>query len=146
MVIMTEEYARQVMHKTIAHHAFTLPTQFLSSGSSLSQLPQFYCSTWPCMVWDIPLASVGHPSWLCPPISMCIPSPSVAAQQQKLRCPWLSVSTVQQLKYGCVSNVISSLHPKHSAEPATRKKVNSTSAKTGLAFTTHREKVCFLCS
>ena len=60
------------------------------------------------MVWNTPLASLGQLSWVCP-----LPAPaaslacSLAGQSEKLRSPWLGVSTaLQQLKH---QHVISSL-------------------------------------
>ena len=60
------------------------------------------------MVWNTPLATLGQLSWVCP-----LPAPAaplaylLAGQSEKLKSPWLGVSTaLQQLKHQCVINVI----------------------------------------
>jgi len=84
------------------------------------------------MVWNTPLASLGQLSWVCP-----LPAPaaplacSLAGQSEKLKSPWLGVSTaLQQLKHQHVINILLILNPKHSTTPPTRRKINSILAET----------------
>uniref|UniRef100_A0A493U2L1 Zinc finger protein 365 n=1 Tax=Anas platyrhynchos platyrhynchos TaxID=8840 RepID=A0A493U2L1_ANAPP len=61
------------------------------------------------MVWNTPLASLGHLSWVCPlPALTAPPACPLAGQSKRLRCPWLSISTaLQQLKHrGVISTLL----------------------------------------
>ena len=92
------------------------------------------------MVWNIPLASLGQLSWLCPlPASCAPPASSLKGQYEKLKSPWLSVSTAQQqLKRQCVISILLILNPKHSTTPATRIKINAIPAETRTAICSQR--------
>jgi len=85
------------------------------------------------MAWNTPLANLGQLSWVCP-----LPAPAaplacpLAGQSEKLKSPWLGVSTaLQQLKHQRVINTLLILNPKHSTLPATmRREINSILAET----------------
>lgn len=56
-------------------------------------LPQFYCSEWYHMVWDILLSSLSQLSWLHPLPAYCaLPVHGLAGQYEKLESPWLRAS------------------------------------------------------
>lgn len=58
------------------------------------------------------------------------PACPLAGQCEKLKSPWLSVSTaLQQLQHRCVLSIILTLNPKHVNIPDARKKINSVPAK-----------------
>ena len=79
-----------------------------AAGPPTPARPPYNCSAWPHMVWNTPLASLGQLSWVCP-----LPAPAaplacpLAGQSEKLKSPWLSVSTaLQQLKHQHVINTL----------------------------------------
>lgn len=113
-----------------------VPSQSLRSRfPHSSPLPQFYCSAWGHMVWNIPLANWGQLSWLCPLQLLVQPQPCFLAGQENLKNPWLSVSPAQhQLKHQCVIDTILILNSKHSHVPVTKKKIMSIPAKTRTFF------------
>lgn len=68
------------------------------------------------IVWDIPLASWGQLSWLCPLAAPCAPPAcSLSGQQEGLKTSRLCVSAaLQQQKRQCVINIGLITNPKHS--------------------------------
>jgi len=130
---MIKEYTKHVMHYAIAHvsptNAQLVPVQ---QSPPWPASPKFMCSAWCHMVWNIPLASWRQLSWLWPLPAACASAASpLAGQCEKLRSPWLSVSTAQQhLNHQCVINIILIPNPKQSTISATRKKINSIPAET----------------
>lgn len=84
-------------------------------ASPLAISPQLFSSVWCCMIWVRSTASLGQLSQHHPLPSSCIPPAySLAGQYEKLKNPWLSISTAQQqLKHRCVINIILTLNPKH---------------------------------
>ena len=75
--------------------------------------PQFCCSAWCHVVWDIPLTSWSQVLWLSPPKFM--DTPSLAEQHEKMKSPWLCVNIAQQqLSYQCVNNIVFFLNQKYS--------------------------------
>jgi len=116
--------------------------------------PSFYWWAWHHMLWDIPLVSWGHLFQLgLLPISCAPPAYSLAGHCEKQKRPWHNVSAVQQqLKHPCVINTVLDTNPKHSTIQATRKKINSSLAKTGtkvlgweVFFHSFSSQVLFLC-
>ena len=77
------------------------------------------------------MVSWGLLSWPCPLPAPCAPAASsLVGQQEKLKSPWLYVSTSpQHLKHRCVISIILILNPKHNTIPATRRKNNSIPAE-----------------
>lgn len=62
--------------------------------------------------------------------SSCSPSSWLGGQREKLKCPWLSVSTaLQQLKYQCAVNTVLVTSPKHRAIEVAMNKINSSTVK-----------------
>lgn len=84
------------------------------------------------MLLDIPLAILDQLSWFCLIPASCVPlTSSLERQCEKLKSPWLRVSTVQQqLKHWCVIFFILIINPKQNIILATRKKIKSTPVKT----------------
>ena len=88
-----------MIHNAIAHHLLTnaqsIPEQ--QSPPDPGQPPNFNFAAGCHMVWDIPLSSWGQLSWVFP-----LPAPdapltsSLAGWCEKLKSPWLSVSTALQ--------------------------------------------------
>lgn len=85
-----------------------------------SQFPSRSCSPplWPTppifIVLSHTVYSMGYPLGqlvsailiLSSPSFLCLPSPSLAGQYEKLKCPWLCTATAQQqLKHPCVINI-----------------------------------------
>ena len=97
-----------------------------------SQLPPVLLFSMTSYGLEYPWASLGQLSQLCPLPASCAPPASLlAGQYEKLKSPWLRISTAQQqLKHQCVINVILILNPKRNTIPATRNKINSTPAET----------------
>lgn len=60
------------------------------------------------VLWDIPLVTLGHVSWLCPlPTSFSFPISLMVGQCEKQKHPWFCVSTPQQQqKHQCVINTV----------------------------------------
>lgn len=74
-----------------------MSSQSPNNGRHLANLPSFYCWAWHHVVWNIPLASLGQLSRLCPSQLLVHPQPSsLAGWCETLNSPWLSVSTAQQ--------------------------------------------------
>ena len=95
IVILKElNYTKQVVHNVIAHHLLT-DAQLVPEPRSTppSQLPQCIYWAWCHMVWNIPLASLGQLSWLCPIPASRAPPAFLLAGHKKLKNPWLSVNT-----------------------------------------------------
>ena len=126
------EYTKQVMHNAIAHSRWLISSQSPSSRHPWDNSPQFICSAWRHMVRNIPLVSLGQLPWLYPfPASCASPASLLAGQYEKLKSPWLRVSTAQEeLKHQHVINIILIPSPKHSTISSTRKKINSIPAET----------------
>ena len=105
------------MNNAAAHYMLT--------EAQPSSTYMFYRSAW-CHI-----VSLGHLSCLCPLPAFCAPPAfSLAGYHEKLKRPWLSVSTaLQQVEHQCVFSIILILNPKHTTMPTTRRKINSVPAK-----------------
>lgn len=57
---------RYSLHNAIAHCLPTNTQVVLKPSATLSQLPQFYCSSQCHTVWNTPLYSLDKLSWFCP--------------------------------------------------------------------------------
>ena len=117
------------IHKTSdAQHNCSPPAKQCPSISwavpvPLANSPQFYSFfAWCCMVWNIPLASLGQLSQFCSLSAPCAPQPLVG------RSVWEAEKL--KLRHYCVINVIFLLKPKHNITPNTMKKINSVLAET----------------
>lgn len=95
-------------------------TQCSCSPLMPSHFPSRSCSPplWPTppifIVLSHTVYSMGYPLGqlvsailiLSSPSFLCLPSPSLAGQYEKLKCPWLCTATAQQqLKHPCVINI-----------------------------------------
>lgn len=102
-----------------------MPGQFLSSSPWLAFPLVFILSMISCGL-EYPW---GQLSWLCPLPASCVPHPP-CWWGEKLKGPWLAVSTAQQqLQYQCVIDIIL-IHGNNLWQPPTRKKFNSIPAGT----------------
>lgn len=81
---MTNENTNQAMHKAIAHFPLT------DAQSDPEQQPPPHPSSPPVllsfMVRDVPVGSLGQPSWSCPlPAPGVLPASSLTGQQEELK-------------------------------------------------------------
>lgn len=59
------------MHKVIAHHLPTNTQAVPKPSATLSQLPQFYCSSQCHTAWNTPLYGLDKLFWFCPIPASC---------------------------------------------------------------------------
>ena len=86
------------------------------------------------MVWNIPLASLGHLSWdYLLPAPAASPASLVAGQHKEPKSMHWVCTAQPQLNHRGVIGIILIQNPKHSTIPATGRKINSVPAKTRAA-------------
>lgn len=118
-----------------------MPKWSMSSASAPSQLPTVLLFNmtphgigYPLAIFSVvlavsPSARCAHPTFL------------LAGQHQKLKRPWLWVSTAVQLNHQCHISIIFILNPNYSIIPATRRKFNSVTGETRTPWKLKRSRL-----